>query len=711
MKHIFTITCLFLQLSAFCQWQKGNSPSGGTVKYLAKSDKYVIAGCSGNESGVFVSPDFGRSWKKVVKTDKPSYQIPDVTVNGIVKGTSDEVFYVASDGEGIYKLFKNAGTWELKNIGFRSGSKTVQSVVFYKNKIFATVYNTGIYTTSDEGTNWIASGTGIPNEKYIKDIVVCGDTLFAGGDGGLFYSKNSGSSWTSFSPELDGKYVIHISLTKDHICLGVFNEGTYILSKSGAIITRPSDITTYSHLIPFAIYDNKIYGGYNYQGIFYSELPNINWQPTSSCPENKHPLCGLAVKDTFLIGTGGFGVYRSSDKAQTWTESSKGMSAFKYTSIKTIGNVILASTNINGIYASYNNGQTWKRINNNLGGNAYITDMLVKDSLIFLATNAIFMSSDTGKSWKQIPDVFGTQLATNGKTIFSAWLYGGIKSTRNNGSTWEDVNFSHTDQLIYDIAAKDSMLLIGTHHGGAYFSANLGKTWKEVNTGLENLAVHGVLIKDTMFFITTGCKISSCDNIGVYRSSNKGEKWEKKNIGLCCIPTELILRDSIIFGAFPQTVIYSTNNGDSWNSVSNLTSGTLKSSNSDNGIKKQTIWSNRAYVFAGTDNGFYYHPISSLFSPASVSSKQLNEKSRLLNYPNPFNETTKIQYTIEKGEQDISLMVYDNQGKVISHINEKNKPSGTYNLVFESSQLTPGVYFCKLKSNKATTVIKLIVVR
>ena len=75
------------------------------------------------------------------------------------------------------------------------------------------------------------------------------------------------------------------------------------------------------------------------------------------------------------------------------------------------------------------------------------------------------------------------------------------------------------------------------------------------------------------------------------------------------------------------------------------------------------------------------------------------------NYPNPFNPLTKIQYSIPvaapssvEGHQVI-LIVYDILGREIATlVNEKQKP-GNYEVKFDGSGLTSGIYFYHLKVN------------
>jgi photosystem II stability/assembly factor-like uncharacterized protein len=82
----------------------------------------------------------------------------------------------------------------------------------------------------------------------------------------------------------------------------------------------------------------------------------------------------------------------------------------------------------------------------------------------------------------------------------------------------------------------------------------------------------------------------------------------------------------------------------------------------------------------------------------------------LQNYPNPFNPTTVIQYQIP----DISfvqIIVYDPLGRQVAVLVNEEKPSGNYQVEFNASDLTSGVYFYQLKAGEFIQTKKMILLR
>ena len=80
------------------------------------------------------------------------------------------------------------------------------------------------------------------------------------------------------------------------------------------------------------------------------------------------------------------------------------------------------------------------------------------------------------------------------------------------------------------------------------------------------------------------------------------------------------------------------------------------------------------------------------------------------NYPNPFNPSTKISWQSPvSGYQ--TLKVYDVLGNEVATLVDEYKPAGSYEIDFNASNLTSGVYFYKLQvgefvSTKKMTLIK-----
>jgi hypothetical protein len=80
------------------------------------------------------------------------------------------------------------------------------------------------------------------------------------------------------------------------------------------------------------------------------------------------------------------------------------------------------------------------------------------------------------------------------------------------------------------------------------------------------------------------------------------------------------------------------------------------------------------------------------------------------NFPNPFEQITKIRYEISIGQM-VTLKVYDLFGKEIKTLVHEIQPAGKYIVDFNASGNTPGVYVYKLQSGSSGTLKKMIILK
>jgi len=88
------------------------------------------------------------------------------------------------------------------------------------------------------------------------------------------------------------------------------------------------------------------------------------------------------------------------------------------------------------------------------------------------------------------------------------------------------------------------------------------------------------------------------------------------------------------------------------------------------------------------------------------------------NYPNPFNPATKIRYTIPNSnvilsgtKNIITLKIYDVLGNEVAALVNEEQQAGVYEVVFDGSGLSSGVYFYKLTAGSFSDTKKLILLK
>jgi len=80
------------------------------------------------------------------------------------------------------------------------------------------------------------------------------------------------------------------------------------------------------------------------------------------------------------------------------------------------------------------------------------------------------------------------------------------------------------------------------------------------------------------------------------------------------------------------------------------------------------------------------------------------------NYPNPFNPSTEISYTITKAG-NVTLKVYNMLGQDVATLVNGFQAANTYNVNFNASGLSSGVYFYKLSSGNNEIIKKMVLMK
>jgi hypothetical protein len=80
------------------------------------------------------------------------------------------------------------------------------------------------------------------------------------------------------------------------------------------------------------------------------------------------------------------------------------------------------------------------------------------------------------------------------------------------------------------------------------------------------------------------------------------------------------------------------------------------------------------------------------------------------NYPNPFNPSTVINFSIPKAGI-VTMNVYDVLGKEVATLINEKKDAGSYDIVFDGSNLSSGVYYYKLSCGNYSDIKKMIFIK
>ena len=92
-------------------------------------------------------------------------------------------------------------------------------------------------------------------------------------------------------------------------------------------------------------------------------------------------------------------------------------------------------------------------------------------------------------------------------------------------------------------------------------------------------------------------------------------------------------------------------------------------------------------------------------TPAPVYNFQLSQ-----NYPNPFNPSTSIRYSIPE-KSKVTLKIYDITGRELLTLLNGEVNAGNYEINFNVSKLSSGVYFYTLRSNTFVSTKKMLLLK
>lgn len=79
-------------------------------------------------------------------------------------------------------------------------------------------------------------------------------------------------------------------------------------------------------------------------------------------------------------------------------------------------------------------------------------------------------------------------------------------------------------------------------------------------------------------------------------------------------------------------------------------------------------------------------------------------------YPNPFNPTAQIAFDLPMS-CDVTLEVYNPIGQKVSTLLNGNQSSGRYTVTFDASNMTSGLYFCKLSAQGFESIQKMVLMK
>lgn len=242
----------------------------------------------------------------------------------------------------------------------------------------------GLFFSSDTGKTWtlcIDSGLGNTN---IRSIANEGTNIFAGTfGGGIFLSNNNGSSWTQINTGLTDTFVSSLAINGSNIIAGTFGGGVFLSTNNGNNWTAINNgLPSIWQVNSIEINGGNIFVG-AYGGVFISSDTGNNWMSVNNGLANT-TVHELVISDSNIFAGTGDGLFLSTNNGDNW--NSIGLIDTAVFSLAVYNNIIWAGTS-EGLFKLTYNGINWTSAPTGFNaGN--VEPLLMSGGIIFAAAES-----------------------------------------------------------------------------------------------------------------------------------------------------------------------------------------------------------------------------------------------------------------------------------------------------------------------------------
>jgi len=344
----------------------GNStsqPNGlGRVNCMAFHPVNANLFYAGSPSGgIWKTSDGGITWSVLIS------DLPSIGVSAILLHPTNESLILIGTGDrdagdapgiGVYKSSDGGSTWNASNTGM--GSKTVGMLIRHPvdPNIILAATGSGIYKSTDGGSNWTLKSSNSAHYKDIRFKPGNPTVVYASENGKFYRSTNTGDSWAQVtSGVINGnRLVIGVSPNQP--------DWVYLLQTNG----------------PFAGLLKSTNSGQSFST--QSTTPNImdySCDGTGGSSQAWYDLC-IAVdpNNANILYTGGINIWKSVNGGVNWSINSHWVGAAwgetcapsVHADIHSLdwspANGQLYSGNDGGVYSTSNGGVVWNDISSTM---------------------------------------------------------------------------------------------------------------------------------------------------------------------------------------------------------------------------------------------------------------------------------------------------------------------------------------------------------
>lgn len=373
--------------------------------------KVVIDGLNtyavSNNGNVYVSGDMGETWMSGGPLPNGLGLIIDIAViNGNV--------FAATIFHGAVVSFNNCQSWTVISEGLRVN--VLNSILADGDTLLAGSSGMGVYKSVDYGLQWSQFGCQGLNEAQVNSVSKAGDKLYSGVKGGLYSSTDNGTNWLPAAIGIDFDDARSVAEYGGDLFLGT-NAGLFQSSDNGANWVENLKYNYYySPFNCLGVNNNKLYAGLG---------GGQSFMKTSDCGETwekigaASPLFNKSVGKLFFAGdyiivTASDMLegknYYSTDDGVNWEEMDIQGTSYAYCFLH-FGSQILASGHRGLIKTPFGQMQWEKFITGSKLDSAIIMTLVSTGPNIFAGTGnrGVFISKDSGNTWAETNTGLGSK--------------------------------------------------------------------------------------------------------------------------------------------------------------------------------------------------------------------------------------------------------------------------------------------------------------
>ena len=380
--------------------------------------------------------------------------------------------------------------------------------------LFAGTVEGGIFRSTDGGETWVSASEGLriyENDRLpvIFALTQKGNTLYAGTNGHLFYSIDSGDSWQQlahFQDEMIG--ISGIAFIGDALYIGLHKEQSVFCSNDNGKSWTQIDNGLTGRGGPRLFANGTTLFAQMRRHVFRLKAGEKSWTKLAIEDPWKKKAAKSDIRAFTVSGeivyaaTANGNLFRSTDMDNWWKSIKHEMMHGFDGKLAALGNTVfyIGSNSVNGrVFRSTNAGNSWMMYNTNLI-NQYISSVAVlSEKAFYVGTfNGVFRSTDGGESWTETnTGIINTHIEN--LVFFGNALYAitgdGIVKSADGGNSWVPMNEGLVASDGATLMVSDGKLYAATNEtnyglnpstSGVYRLAENGNSWVPIQTNMQS---------------------------------------------------------------------------------------------------------------------------------------------------------------------------------------------------------------------------------